>query len=216
MNNEVEEFLRRAAARRAQVEAQMRAQAEARARGQQMPPPQQQQQIPVAYSPQQQPPAAYSPQQPPVAYGQARPTPPRMTSAPQSLSQQQAYSNPSMAQTVVAAELAESTDRVSASVAAHLRGAQQISEHTSQLGQGVSGEVGQLQSHLQQTFDHQVGRLKTTTAATAPTQREDSNATAAVVAKATVLGIAHMLQSPENIRSAIILNEVFNRPLDRW
>ena len=39
MNNEVEEFLRRAAARRAQVEAQMRAQAEARARGQQMPPP---------------------------------------------------------------------------------------------------------------------------------------------------------------------------------
>jgi hypothetical protein len=215
MNNEVEEFLRRAAARRAQVEAQMRAQAEARARGQQMPPPQQQQ-IPVAYSPQQQPPVAYSPQQPPVVYGQARPTPPRMTSAPQSLSQQQAYSNPTMAQTVVAAELAESTDRVSASVAAHLRGAQQISEHTSQLGQGVSGEVGQLQSHLQQTFDHQVGRLKTTTNVMDPTQREDSNATAAVVAKATVLGIAHMLQSPENIRSAIILNEVFNRPLDRW
>src|SRR6476661_5983871 len=100
MNNEVEELLRRAAARRAQVEAQMRAQAEARARGQQMPPPQQQQ-IPVAYSPQQQP-VAYSPQQPPVAYGQARPTPPRMTSAPQSLSQQQAYSNPTMAQTIVA------------------------------------------------------------------------------------------------------------------
>src|SRR5690349_13119461 len=114
MNNEVEEFLRRAAARRAQVEAQMRAQAEARARGQQMPPPQQQQ-IPVAYSPQQ-PPVAYSPQQPPVAYGQARPTP-RMTAAPQSLSQQQAYSNPSMAQTVVAAELAEAPDRVAASVA---------------------------------------------------------------------------------------------------
>src|SRR5678815_2445671 len=168
MNNEVEEFLRRAAARRAQVEAQMRAQAEARARGQQMPPQQQQ-------PPQQQIPVAYSPQQPPQAYGQARPIPPRMVAAPQILSQQQAYSNPSMAQTVVAAELAESTDRVSASVAAHLRGAQQISEHTSQLGQGVSGEVGQLQSHLQQTFDHQVGRLKTTTAATAPTQREDSN-----------------------------------------
>lgn len=40
MNNEVEEFLRRAAQRRAQVEAQLRAQAEARARGQgQAPPP---------------------------------------------------------------------------------------------------------------------------------------------------------------------------------
>ncbi len=210
MNNEVEEFLRRAAARRAQVEAQMRAQAEARARGQQMPPPQQPQQqyIPTAYAPPQ--------PQPPVQYGQPRGAPPRMTSAPQSLSQQQAYSAPSMAQSVVAAELAEDTDRIASSVAAHLRGAQQISAHTSHLGDKVIGEVGQLQSHLQQTFDHQVGRLKTTTTAMAPTQREDSNAVAATVAQATVLGIAHMLQSPQNIRSAIILNEVFNRPVDRW
>ncbi len=205
MNNEVEEFLRRAAARRAQVEAQMRAQAEARARGQQMPPPQQQQ-IPVAYSP----------QQPPVAYGQARPTPPRMTAAPQALSQQQAYNNPSMAQTVVAAELAESTDRVAASVASHLRGAQQISEHTAHLSGRVDLADDEMDARLHQTFDHQVGRLKQTTLATESVSRSDSNATAAVVAKATVLGIAHMLQSPENIRSAIILNEVFNRPLDRW
>jgi hypothetical protein len=205
MNNEVEEFLRRAAARRAQVEAQMRAQAEARARGQQMPPPQQQQ-IPVAYSP----------QQPPVAYGQARPTPPRMTSAPQSLSQQQAYSHPSMAQTVVAAELAEAPDRVAASVAAHLRGAQQIGEHTAHLSDRVDAADDVMDARMHQTFDHQVGRLKKTTEATAQVARLDANATAAVVAKATVLGIAHMLQSPENIRSAIILNEVFNRPIDRW
>lgn len=40
MNNEVEEFLRRAAQRRAQVEAQLRAQAEARSRGAAQPPPQ--------------------------------------------------------------------------------------------------------------------------------------------------------------------------------
>ena len=213
MNNEVEEFLRRAAARRAQVEAQMRAQAEARARGQQMPPPQQQ--IPVAYSPQQ-PPVAYSPQQPPVAYGQARPTPPRMTAAPQSLSQQQAYSNPTMTQTVVAAELAESTDRMAASVAAHLRGAQQISEHTAHLSDRVDAADDAMDARLHQTFDHQLGRLKQTTEATAAVSRHDANATAAIVAQATVLGIAHMLQSPDNIRSAIILNEVFNRPLDRW
>src|SRR4051812_14003664 len=192
----------------------MRAQAEARARGQQMPPQQPPQQNP----PQQYIPTAYAPPQPqrPMVYGQPRPTPPRMTSAPQALSQQQAYSAPTMSQTVVAAELAEDTDRIASSVAAHLRGAQQISAHTAQLGDSVIGEVGHLQSHLQQTFDHQVGRLKTTTAAMAPTQREDSNAVAATVAQATVLGIAHMLQSPQNIRSAIILNEVFNRPVDRW
>lgn len=206
MNNEVEEFLRRAAARRAQVEAQMRAQAKARARGQQMPPPQQQQQIPVAYSP----------QQPPVAYGQTRATPPRMTSAPQSLSQQQAYSSPSMSQTVVAAELAEDTDRVAASVAAHLRGTEQIARHTAHLSDRVDVADDVMDAHLQQTFDHQLGRLKKTTDATPVVARQDSNATAAVVAQATVLGIAHMLQNPQNIRSAIILNEVFNRPVDRW
>jgi hypothetical protein len=205
MNNEVEEFLRRAAARRAQVEAQMRAQAEARARGQQMPPPQQQQQIPVAYSPQQ-----------PPAFGQSRPPPPRMTSAPQSLSQQQAYHSPSMEQTVVAAELAESTDRVAASVAAHLRGAEQISQRTAHLSARVDVADDEMDARLHQTFDHQVGRLKKTTEATPDVSSQDSNAVAATVAQATVLGIAHMLQSPENIRSAIILNEVFNRPLDRW
>ncbi len=204
MNNEVEEFLRRAAARRAQVEAQMRAQAEARAGGQQMPPPQQQQ-IPVAYSP-----------QPPAGYGQARPVPPRMTSAPQSLSQQQAYSSPSMSQTVVAAELAEDTDRVAASVAAHLRGTEQIARHTAQLSERVDIADDVMDAHLQQTFDHQLGRLKKTTDATPQVTRQDSNAVAATVAKATVLGIAHMLQNPQNIRSAIILNEVFNRPTDRW
>ncbi len=205
MNNEVEEFLRRAAARRAQVEAQMRAQAEARGRGQQMP-PQQQQQIPVAYSP----------QQPPAGYGQARPVPPRMTSAPQSLSQQQAYSSPSMSQTLVAAELAEDTDRIAASVAAHLRGADQIVAHTANLSERVDEADDIMDARLQKTFDHQVGRLKTTTEKTPAVVRQDSNAVAATVAQATVLGIAHMLQSPQNIRSAIILNEVFNRPTDRW
>ena len=201
MNNEVEEFLRRAAARRAQVEAQMRAQAEAKARGQQ------QQYIPTAYSP---------PQPQPPAYGQPRAAPPRMTSAPQSLSQQQSYSAPTMSQTVVAAELAEETDRIASSVAAHLRGAEQISEHTAHLSDRVDAADDVMDARLHQTFDHQVGRLKQTTQATAAVSRLDANATAATVAKATVLGIAHMLQSPENIRSAIILNEVFNRPIDRW
>lgn len=184
----------------------MRAQAEARARGQQMPQPQQQQQIPVAYSP----------QQPPPAYGQSRPPPPRMTSAPQSLSQQQAYSSPSMSQTVVAAELAEDSDRVAASVAAHLRGAEQISQHTAHLSARVDVADDEMDARLHQTFDHQVGRLRKTTEATPDVSRQDSNAVAATVTQATVLGIAHMLQSPENIRSAIILNEVFNRPIDRW
>ena len=121
-----------------------------------------------------------------------------------------------MSQTVVAAELAEDSDRVAASVAAHLRGAESITQHTAHLSDRVDVADDVMDAHLHQTFDHQLGRLKKTTDATPSVARQDSNATAAVVAQATVLGIAHMLQSPENIRSAIILNEVFNRPVDRW
>lgn len=139
-----------------------------------------------------------------------------MTSAPQSLSQQQAYSSPNMSQTVVAAELAENSDRVAASVAAHLRGAEQISRHTAHLSDSVDVADDVMDAHLHQTFDHQLGRLKKTTDATPAVTRQDANAVAATVAQATVLGIAHMLQNPQNIRSAIILNEVFNRPVDRW
>ena len=139
-----------------------------------------------------------------------------MTAASQSLSQQQAYSSPSMSQTVVAAELAENSDRVAASVAAHLRGAEQISQHTAHLSDRVDLADDEMDARLHQTFDHQVGRLRKTTEATPDVSRQDSNAVAATVTQATVLGIAHMLQSPENIRSAIILNEVFNRPVDRW
>lgn len=120
-----------------------------------------------------------------------------------------------MAQTVMAAELAENTDRIASSVAAHLRGAEDMAQHIEQLGDRVEEADDIMEARLHQTFGHQVGRLKSSTAATTAT-RGDANAVAATVAQATVLGIAHMLQSPQNIQSAIILNEVFNRPIDRW
>ena len=188
MNNEVEEFLRRAAARRAQVEAQMRAQAEAKARGQQ----------PLPSQP------AYVPPRP-------APPPQRM---PQVFPQQQAYDIPMARPAQV--ELAENRDRLGSGVAAHLRGAEQISQHTAHLSDRVDAADDEMEARLHQTFDHKVGRLTKTTEETPAVQRQDSNAEASIVAQATVLGIAHMLQSPQNIRSAIILNEVFNRPLDRW
>jgi hypothetical protein len=185
MNNEVEEFLRRAAQRRAQVEAQLRAQAEARARGQgQAPPPQ-------------------------------REPPKRLTPATQSISQQQGTQRPDL---VPADELAASGNRVSASVADHMRHTQDIAAHVELLGDRVEVADDEMQAHLHQVFDHSVGRLRKTTesAATAGHAAIPSEAATVVRDVSPAHGIAELLRSPQSVRNAIVLAEVLNRPTDRW
>ena len=185
MNNEVEEFLRRAAQRRAQVEAQLRAQAEARARGQGQPPP--------------------------------RPEPPkRLTPNTQSMSQQQA---PQRAEVVeVNSELAASGNRVAASVAEHMRHSQDIAARVELLGDRVEVADDEMEAHLQQVFDHSVGRLrKTTESASAPGRAATPSEAAVVIRDASPAhGIAELLRNPQSVRNAILLAEVINRPADRW
>jgi hypothetical protein len=181
MNNEVEEFLRRAAQRRAQVEAQLRAQAEARARGQAQPPPQRAE-----------PPRRRMPASPPQA--------------------------PLQAEVVdLEPELAVAGSRLAAEVAEHMRHTQEIAARVEQLGDRVEVADEEMQAHLQQVFDHSLGRLRKTTdgppvtAAATPAEppavsREPSPAAA----------IAQMLRTPQNVRNVIVLSEILNRPLDRW
>jgi enoyl-CoA hydratase/carnithine racemase len=174
MNNEVEEFLRRAAQRRAQVESQLRAQAEARARGQGQVPPQ-------------------------------REPPKRLTPVAQSISQPQV------------AELAVTGDRVTASVAEHMRHTQEIAAHVEQLGDRVETADEEMEAHLRQTFDHSVGRLQKTTEG--PAQLTPGGPSVPATVRQDVgaaQGIAQLLRSPLSVRNAIILAEVLNRPTDRW
>ncbi len=186
MNNEVEEFLRRAAQRRAQVEAQLRAQAEARARGQGQAPP-----------PRSEPPK-------------------RLTPTTQSISQQQ---TPQRAEVVeINSELAASGNRVSASVADHMRHSQDIAAHVELLGDRVEVADDEMQAHLDQVFDHSVGRLRKTTESASTAGRAAIPSEAAVVIRdaSPAHGIAELMRNPQSVRNAIILAEVLNRPAERW
>ena len=110
---------------------------------------------------------------------------------------------------VVDAELAEQPDRLGRGVAQHMRGTQEIAEHTRHLGEEVDQADDKLEAHLHQVFDHKLGDLKKSTleaAAVSPSQasREGPLPGAA--------SIAHLLVDPQNVRNAIILAEILRRP----
>lgn len=157
--------------------AQMRAQAEAQARAGQQTRPSQ----PTAVPPTPQP---------------SR-TPPRSEAA---------YPQPISAE-LVDAELADTGDTVSRHVTEDLRGTEQISEHTRRLGEDVEQADDKLEAHLHQTFDHQVGRLRSSVTDVAAVAASDVKRTGF-----TAGSIAGMLLSPDNIRNAIILGEILKRP----
>jgi len=187
MKDEVEEFLRRVAQLRAQAEAQARAQQQQ----QQRPPIQQQQQR-----------SPFQPQQPPPP----RTVPPaRLAPAREDV----VYLEPVEVE-VVDAELAELGDDVGRHVAQHLRGDQEIAEHTRQLGAEVDQADDKLESRLHSVFDHQLGQLKKTAT--------DTAATAHVRGLPDVsLGeIRGLLRSPGSIRDAIVMAEILHRPVERW
>jgi len=159
--------------------AQMRAQAEAQAKSQQRPPAQQK---PPPKPPRQQPPARLVPARP-------EPPPPQLVPAD-----------------VVEAELADNADRVARQVATDMRGTDQIAEHTRHLGEEVDTADSKMKAHLHQVFDHQLGRLKSTSGETALVQTEKT-------APELSLGqIVRMLRSPNSIRDAIVMSEILRRP----
>lgn len=185
MNNEVEEFLRRAAQRRAQVEAQLRAQAEARAKG---------------------PAQALPPQREPAK---------RLTPASQSISQQQGHVTAEVVE--LHSELAGSATRLADTSTGHVLPSQDFAAQVELLGDNVESADEAMAAHLHQTFDHQVGRLRKTT------QGPPRQATATPSVAATVIrdaspahAIGELLRTPQNVRNAIIMAEVLNRPTDRW
>ena len=187
MNNEVEEFLRRAAQRRAQVEAQLRAQAEARARGQaQAPPPQRNE------------------------------PPKRLTPTTQSISQQQGSQRAEVVPLDVelaasgnrVAESVADHMRHSQDIASHVellgdRVEVADDEMEAHLHQVFDHSVGRLR--------------KTTESASTPGRAAIPSEAAVVIRDASPAhGIAELLRSPQSVRNAIILAEVLNRPADRW
>jgi hypothetical protein len=180
MRDEVEEFLKRVAQMRAQAEAQAKAH-------QQQPTPQQQRAVP--------------PQPPPPQ----RQEPRRLVPAREEIARLQ----PAEAE-IVDAELAEKGDNVGRHVSQHLRGPQEIAEHTRHLGEEVDAADNKMAAHLHQVFDHQLGRLKKSASESAATPHEKP------APEVTAGGIGSLLRSPQSIRDAIVMSEILRRPEERW
>lgn len=119
----------------------------------------------------------------------------------------QPVSSPPVAAEIVEAELAETADGVARHVSEHLRGTEQIAEHTRHLGEEVDQADDKLAAHLHQVFDHQVGRLKKSATDVAAEAAADAQRTGI-----TAGNIAGMLLSPQSVRNAIILGEILKRP----
>ena len=106
---------------------------------------------------------------------------------------------------IVDAELAARGDSVGRHVAEHLRGTEQIAEHTRHLGEEVDLADDKLEAHLHEVFDHQLGRLKKSTIEAGAQGRQ-----AAV--EVTAGQLQQMLRTPQSIRDAIIMSEILRRP----
>jgi hypothetical protein len=179
--SDVEDFLRRVA--------QMRAEAQAKARQANQPRPAQQR------------PPQQRPAEPP-------PPPPRERPAPVTR-RLEPIAAPVQAE-VVEAQIVDRANEVERRVRDHLRGTEEIAEHTRHLGEQVDQADDKLAAHLHQMFDHQVGDLK-----------QSGGAQAAKREQVTPEGlspeaISRLLRSPTAARDAVILAEILQRPEQRW
>jgi len=90
-----------------------------------------------------------------------------------------------------------------------------IARHASKLGSEVAGEEKQISQRLGQTFGREVSDL-----AKRPSKkgkrRRAQEPQAAPLPPTAAAGFAALLSSTDNIRQAIVLSEILNRPVDRW
>lgn len=95
---------------------------------------------------------------------------------------------------------------------------QQRAEHLSETGERADS---QMEAHLKSAFDHKVGTLAgremiTSEADTTPTSGAGSSMGGESNVSPAAASLIKMFADPSNRRNAIILNEILNRPEQRW
>lgn len=134
----------------------------------------------------------------------------------------------------VEVEVVYDEPQLGAGVSSHVAQAmdnREFTERARHLGERVGLADDDMDAHLHQKFDHQVGQLRSTTqsppqavqpsfddarrgvAGAAPAGAGDAANEAAGV---TGADIAQLFRTPRNIRNAIILSEILTRPEHRW
>ena len=100
----------------------------------------------------------------------------------------------------------------------HHDDASEFSRHTAQLGQEVAEADEQMEAHIHEKFDHQIGTLKSTLAKTPIPQQEHVQSHDDISTIEGTLGkqLASLLKNRDGMRRAIVLSEILTRPEDRW
>jgi hypothetical protein len=100
--------------------------------------------------------------------------------------------------------------------------AEDFSRRSQALGEEVTQIDRDIGEHLHEVFDHQVSRLEVVPgeAAAPPTAAEPAElaeaAPVAAVVPPVASGVLDLVNSPESLVQAIILNEILHRPEERW
>jgi predicted flap endonuclease-1-like 5' DNA nuclease len=115
------------------------------------------------------------------------------------------------------AETVERSDfsSVGASVEKHLanRGFTQRAEH---LADDIVRADQEMEQHLQKAFSRRVGTLGGETAKTSSTPVTDVEPVPAAPRSPAADALGSLLSNPQNIKQAVILNEILQRPEHRW
>jgi hypothetical protein len=106
-------------------------------------------------------------------------------------------------------------DAVTASVEKHLanRGFKQRAEH---LADDIVRADQEMEQRLQKSFSHRVGTLGDATASAVNAPVTDAQPVPEIPTASAAQNIASLLANPQNIKQAIILNEILARPDHRW
>lgn len=87
--------------------------------------------------------------------------------------------------------------------------AAQLSRHASQLGAQVGQADEKLEDRLHEKFDHDLGKIHDESVTRAGQGEQEGVAL-------TASDIVGMLSNPKSISQAVVLNEILQRPIDRW
>ena len=116
-------------------------------------------------------------------------------------------------------EMPRRGDRVGA-LSEHHMTTRQFDESSTHMADDILEGDRARKQHEDKVFRHNVGKLADTSSGGAGDQSAPAMAAAAAAAAAPGAGevptFADLLRNPANLRQAIILNQIFERPTDRW
>lgn len=115
---------------------------------------------------------------------------------------------------IVEPEKPRELSTVASSVEQHL-GKRGFEESTRHLADDIARADQQMEAHLQQAFSHRVGTLETATPV-AQQPVTDAPTAAVVETSSTAQMVAGLLANPRQVKQAIILREILDRPEHRW